>query len=43
MGAVLAYRALYYVVLLGSALLLYLGLERYMTTHVPVETRPPKT
>jgi uncharacterized membrane protein YbhN (UPF0104 family) len=43
MGAVLAYRALYYVVPLGGALLLYLGLERYMTTHVPVETSPPKT
>jgi uncharacterized membrane protein YbhN (UPF0104 family) len=43
MGAVLAYRALYYVVPLGGALLLYLGLERYMTTHVPVKTSPPKT
>jgi uncharacterized membrane protein YbhN (UPF0104 family) len=42
-GAVLAYRALYYVVPLGGALLLYLGLERYMTTHVPVKTSPPKT
>jgi uncharacterized membrane protein YbhN (UPF0104 family) len=42
MGAVLAYRALYYVVPLGGALLLYFGLERYMTTHVSVETGPAK-
>jgi uncharacterized membrane protein YbhN (UPF0104 family) len=35
MGALLAYRALYYLVPLGGGLLLYVLLERYASAHPP--------
>lgn len=37
MGALLAYRALYYLVPLGGGLLLYVLLERYASVHPPPE------
>jgi uncharacterized membrane protein YbhN (UPF0104 family) len=37
MGALLAYRALYYLVPLGGGLLLYVLLERYASAHPPPE------
>lgn len=37
MGALLAYRALYYLVPLGGGLVLYLLLERYASAHPPAE------
>jgi uncharacterized membrane protein YbhN (UPF0104 family) len=37
MGALLAYRALYYLVPLGGGLVLYLLLERYASAHPPPE------
>ena len=40
MGAVLAYRALYYVLPLAGGLLMYAGLERYASAHPPAESAP---
>jgi uncharacterized membrane protein YbhN (UPF0104 family) len=37
MGALLAYRALYYLVPLGGGLLLYLLLERHASAHPPAD------
>jgi len=41
MGAVLAYRALYYLLPLTGGLLLYAGLERYASQHRPHATSTP--
>jgi uncharacterized membrane protein YbhN (UPF0104 family) len=40
MGAVLAYRALYFVLPLAGGLLMYTGLERYASAHPPAESAP---
>ena len=40
MGAVLAYRALYYVLPLAGGLLMYAGLERHASAHPPAESAP---
>lgn len=39
MGAILAYRALYYLLPLAGGLLLYAALERYASTHAAAERR----
>ncbi|MES2413441.1 MAG: lysylphosphatidylglycerol synthase domain-containing protein [Pseudomonadota bacterium] len=42
MGAVLAYRALYYLVPLASGLLLYAFLEHYASAHPAIDAGPPE-
>lgn len=43
MGAVLAYRALYYLLPLAGGLLMYAGLERYASKHPPPQSASPES